>query len=403
MEKLNISKSQSALLSLLSSNLFGAPLNIEDDVDFSEVLAEGKAQAVTLCAFQNYKNLPLDEKTRADVQSSIKATTLANMLCFKNHTKLHAIMEKNNIPYCAIKGAASAHYYPAPLMRNMGDVDFFVTPDNLEKTLEIFSSMGFEKKGHNHRYHVSINKGNSHFEIHFKPIGAYEGEVGERVNECWSGILDSSRLIDDGVAQCKIPETFIHGFILLTHLQSHLLSEGVGLRHLCDWAVFANSFSNEEFVEIFEHRLKKVGIWRLAQLLSLASHKNFGMPLKEWMGDDFDTADALFYDMITGGNFGRKDGQRNYEGLFISDKKNRKAKKNRISHIFTSLNMIVEGHWKSAKKYKILYPIGWIFFSFRFLFRVICGKRKANVLSAYKNSGKRKELYESLNLFVPEE
>ena len=400
---MNISKSQSALLSLLGHNLFGAPLNLEENIDFSEVFCEGRAQAVVLCAFQNYKNLPIDEKTRADLQSYIKSITLTNMLCFKNHSRLHALMEKNDISYCAIKGAASAHYYPDPLMRSMGDVDFFVEGDDVDKALEIFDSMGFERSETNHRYHVSVSKGNSHFEVHFKPIGGYEGEVGERVQECWRGICDNSVMIDDEIVQCKIPDTFTHGFILLTHLQSHLLSEGVGLRHLCDWAVFANRFSNEEFVEIFEQKLKKVGIWRLAQLLSLASHRSLGMPYKAWMGEDFDTADALFYDIISGGNFGRKDMQRSYEGLFISDKNTRKAKGNRISHIFTSLNMIVDGHWKSAKKCKILYPVGWVFFSIRFLFRVICGKRKANVVSVYQNSGKRKELYESLNLFVPEE
>ena len=62
---MNMSKSQSALLSLLGHNLFGAPLTLEENVDFSEVFSEARAQAVVLCAFQNYKTLPLDEKTRA--------------------------------------------------------------------------------------------------------------------------------------------------------------------------------------------------------------------------------------------------------------------------------------------------------------------------------------------------
>lgn len=403
MKKINISKSQSALLSLLSHNLFGAPLSLESDIDWTEVYAEARAQAVVMAAFKNYRELGLQEEIAQHIQNELRRYTASNLSCLQNHTRLHLLMEKHEIPYCIIKGAASAYYYPDTLMRNMGDVDFFVYEKDKERALDIFKNLGFDFGNMNHRYHVSMKKGNFHTELHFKPIGAYEGEVGEKIEECWRGICDSSIFIDDKIVRCRIPDEFTHGFILLTHLQSHLLSEGVGLRHLCDWAVFANRFSSEEFVNIFEKKLKRVGIWRLAQLLSLAASRSIGMPCREWMGNDFDTADALVEDMLYGGNFGRKDMQRGYEGLFISDKKNRKAKQNRISHIFVSLNMIVDGHWKSAKKCKILYPIGWIFFSIRFLFRIICGKRKANVLSVYKNSGKRKELYESLNLFVPEE
>ena len=33
----------------------------------------------------------------------------------------------------------------------------------------------------------------------------------------------------------RIPAPFHHGLILLLHTVHHMLGEGIGLRHLCDW------------------------------------------------------------------------------------------------------------------------------------------------------------------------
>lgn len=247
-----------------------------------------------------------------------------------------------------------------------------------------------------------MQKGNAHFELHFKSIGGYEGQTGEMVEAYWRGLCEEAVIVNDGFSSYRIPSSFHHGFILLLHLQSHLLAEGVGLRHLCDWALFVNSFSNQAFQDIFETKLKKIGLWRLAQVLSLVAVVYMGMPYQVWMGDDKDAAEALLRDILYGGNFGRKDSQRAYEGLFISDKKNSRTSKKRISHVFSSLNRIVDIHWKIAKKIPIIYPLGWIFFSLRFLWRVLIGKRQMNLVDTYQKSGERKTLYDRLNIFEPE-
>lgn len=46
---------------------------------------------------------------------------------------------------------------------------------------------------------------------------------------------------------------------MLLHVAGHLINTGIGLRHLCDWAVFVAKFSDEGFCEMFEDKLKAVG------------------------------------------------------------------------------------------------------------------------------------------------
>ena len=403
MENQNFSVTQKTVLQLLGHNLFSAPFSPDPDTDWRAVLKESRIQAVGLMAFQNYSELPLDEELLVDIKKMIRVSAMNNIKCFQYHTHLHKLMTKNGISYCVLKGAASAHYYPDSLIRNMGDVDFFVPQHDVARAMEILIENGFERQPINHPIHAVFRNGKEHFEMHFKPIAIPEGSMGKVFMEYWKTICEDSVLLHDSLTECRIPDPFLHGFILLSHLQQHLLVEGIGLRHVCDWAVFVNSFSSENFVSLFEKRLKKVGLWRLAQLISLICSEYLGVTYQEWMGNDRETAKALLLDILSGGNFGRKDKQRAYEGFFISNHGKDGVKTNRIIQVFKSLNQLVDNYWKAAAKFPLLYPIGWIYFSIRYLIRVILGKRKLNLVDTYVKSGERKELYKKLNLFEPEE
>lgn len=398
----NFSKAQETLLSLLGQNLFSVPYTPASDTDWVEVIKESRAQSVLILAFKSNKDLALEADVREALQKRLKRSTMNNIKCFKNHAYLHSLMTKNNIPYCILKGAAAAFYYSEPLLRGMGDVDFYVHPDDIDRAMEVFVAEGFERKDKNHLYHIVLRKGDIHFEMHFEPISVPYGEVGDIYREYWKDIRESAAVVSDGLTEFKAPSTFHHGLITLAHIQHHLVAEGIGLRHLCDWAVFANSFSEEEFVSIFEERLKRIGLWRFACILSLAASEYIGMPYKKWMGDEHTLARELISDILLGGNFGRKDKQRKYEGMFISDRGKNGMDTNRFVQAFRSLNRIVRSYWKIVERIPLLYPIGWLYFSFRYLFRLITGKRKLDIANTYKQSGKRKEFYKQLRIFEPE-
>lgn len=398
----NIPIDQKIILGLLGKNLFARDFELPNDVDWASVAKESRAQTVFSIVFNNYKELPLPEELAAKVKTALMKHTLSNVECFKNHTYLHEIMTRNGISYCAVKGAVSASYYSDPLMRAMGDVDFYVHPDDIATARAVFEKEGFTFDKSNHTHHIGMYQGGKHFEMHFKPVAYHDGWIGEIFDEYWSDIRATATLSESTLASYMAPTKFHHGFILLTHLQHHLFHEGVGLRHFCDWAVFVNSFSNDEFLSIFEARLKRIGLFRLARLLSLGAVKHLGIAHREWMGEDYDTADELLLDIMYGGNFGRKDRRRVYEGMLICDRGAGNVQSGRFSILVSSMNRMVNYNWRSAKKFPILYPIGWAYFSLRYLFRVITGKRKLNLIDNYRKSGERKDKYAKLRVFEPE-
>ena len=400
---MDMTPEQKCLLSLIGHSLYSMPFEMPCGVDLRALMREANAQAVSSIAFKSYELIPLDDELSEAVKTTLMRHTLSNVECFKNHTYLHNLMQNNGVRYCIVKGAVSASYYPDPLSREMGDVDFYVHPDDFELACRVLKDDGFVFSNDDHPCHISMHNGRKHFELHFKPVAYSEGSVGDMILENWRDILERSSIKQDKLATYCAPSTFHHGFILLTHLQHHLFQEGIGLRHFIDWAVFVSSLSNDEFLTLFEARLKKIGLFRLAQLLCLGAVKHLGMPHSAWMGDDYETADELLNDILSGGNFGRKDRQRAFERLLICDRDSGDVKKPRIAQMFRSLNRIVDSHWKCAKKFPLLYPIGWIFFPARFFIRMLFGKRKLNVIDTYKKSGERKKKYSKIKAYDPEE
>ena len=403
MKKLNVTNEQKMLFNLIGHNLFSMPLEIIDNVDWNVVIKESIAQSLPLVAFKNYRELPIDEETASRLHLTLKKYATSNINGYKAHEYLHNLMAKNQVQYCIIKGVASAFRYPDPLLRSMGDVDFYVPAEYIDKAKEIFLADGFTFEDTNSPHHFGLIKGRLNMELHYMPIAIPNEKLKPIFLEYWSDICDRASLVKDVFSEYVLPSDFHHGFILITHFQLHLMPRGVGLRHACDWAVFANSFSNEEFIALFEEKLKRVGLWRLAQVLSLMFVDFCGMTYKPWMGDDHVAATALAEDIANGGNFGRRDDDRGFETLFLDDNRNKGKKETRILRLFESINEIIRRRWKAVEKCPILYIFGWIYLPIKYIIKVVIGKRKATVVKSYQKGKKRTELYNSLKIFETED
>lgn len=300
-------------------------------------------------------------------QRRSSAVIASNMQISYEHTELHGLLSENHIPYVILKGVASASYYPDPILRTMGDVDFLIRPTDVTKATALVESIGFVSEGDTGGKHIVFHRDSSVWEMHRCVNGVPENDAGKIIRTYLSDTIDTAVDYDEGNGIVKIPDSFHHGLILLLHTASHLTSEGVGLRHLCDWAVFVNHFTDEQFRFLFEEKLKACGLWRFAQLLSLVSAKYLKLPYQSWMGEAEDTIlEQLITDIMDGGNFGNKDGDRYRQIKYISNrgehtvdqksalrqlwdtigKKAKAANASRISVIADYARMVVSGERK---------------------------------------------------------
>lgn len=396
----NLTLAQQTLCALIAKNLFGKQCANFENVNFADIYRESRLQAVHMLAFENLNGFTPDEQLKAKIEKDVSLGMMNNLANMRAHSHLHKLMTENKISYVILKGAASAHYYPGPILRNMGDVDFYVDPENTEKAKEVLIKDGFTVRDMKNDHHLVLQKKAARFELHFKITGIPNGKMKGEVERKLSGILEMAQMKQDEFCTFYAPSDFHHGLIMLMHIQSHFGNTGIGLRHVCDWAVFVNHFSEEEFVSLFEQPLKEIGLWKLAQTMGLVCSMYIGLARKSWMGDDIDTATMLAEQIFETGNFGRKNPVASMEGFFVLKPEKGKGKKGRIKSVFDSANNLVAIKWPIAKKIPLLYPFGWIFYAGRYGFRVMIGKRKKLKMGKlYKNSKKRSLLHERLEIY----
>ncbi len=393
---------QETLLSILAKALFQHSKE-PVDTDWDQLLQEAKNQGVVQLAYNLIETcLPVDAKEQWN-RAVLPAIATNIRVCY-NHEMLHEWMTGAGIPYVVLKGCASAHYYPVPSYRTMGDVDFLVPTPFLEKASEVLISNGLKPWDEEHISHIVFRGPAMHFEMHFNVAGTPEGPAGEKVREYFKDIFDQSTVqkIDNGEA--VLPSHFHHGLVLLLHTCHHLTGEGVGLRHLCDWAVFENRFSDEEFRTVFEDRLKQIGLWKFAQVLTRISIKHLGAEPRIWASSEQPVDDMLLEDILASGNFGRKDTRRSGQAMLISNRgKDGIGRKGMLRVARDSADRIVYQKWPFARKVKILLPIGWLFFSGRRVIRELTGKRKkTDIRNMVAGAAQRRQLYQELHLYEKE-
>ena len=405
---------QSLLLQVISAALFGkkAP-NVAAD-RLIPLVDESKAQAVYPLAF-SVLDSQLQEKLTAEQYNECSEEffryAIAGTQNFAEHGELHELMIANNMPYVAMKGLASAMYYPDPSLRSMGDVDFLVEKENVSLAGKLLESIDFaiDHGEEDESKHIAYHRPPmSIWELHRTVNGIPNNEIGETIRTEIDRMIDNSELTEVDGSICRLPDKFHHGLIMLLHTASHLTSEGVGLRHLCDWVVFASALSDAEFREIFEKKLKSFGLWHFAQALTLLGIRYLGAPNRVWTLEaveshklDASTLEGLMNDILSGGNFGTKDMNRYREIKYISDRREGTIGKSGILRQgFNTMNAKVRRDYKTLGKHKALLPVGYIVESGKYIGMLITGKRKSSgTKQMLKEAAERKRIYSSLNLF----
>lgn len=398
-----MTETQTTLLKLLSKALFHQSVEVPD-INWSDLRREATNHAVLLIAYDalDKSNLPAGEGKQW--QDCAFAMLSNNMRVIYSHRLLHDWLTSEEIPYVILKGCSSAFYYPQPLYRSMGDIDFLVPKEQLERASNVLINQGLKQWKTNHPAHIVYSAQGMDYEMHFDLAGMPTGNAGVLISKYLEDIFSKASIQLIGSEECVLPSAFHHGLIILLHTIHHMTGEGVGLRHVCDWAVFENLFSDAEFRDMFEEKLKAVGLWRFAQILTKISIKYLGADEKEWASSDEHLADMLMEDILAGGNFGRKDHIRSMQTMLISDRgKDGIGNRGMVAQFIRSINEIVTLKWPRAKNNKLLLIVGVLFFGTRRLVREMLGKREQTKMKELvTGAANRRLLYQNLQLYVRE-
>ena len=392
---------ESVILSSLASELFQRPSEFPEVTDWDAVLSESIKQAVFPLVFNTVRDrLPDDVKRKWETKFLQNVAT--NIRVTAAHTDLHKVLTEHDVPYVILKGVASSKYYPCPELRMMGDVDFLVDASDLERCGTALVDHGIMRKDDGtHKYHRTYSRRSIEYELHWVVPGT-PVVGGEKIQKYCSDIIQEAVRFSGLSGDCIVPSDFHHGLILLLHTAAHLTTEGIGLRHLCDWAVFSEKLSEEDFFEAFEKCLKEIGLWKLARVLTMMSAKYLGATPKQWAAGVEDALlVSLMDDIWNGGNFGEKDPQRKaHSVLMIDAETHRIENRGRLRALAAAVDRKAKLYHPSLANSVILRPLAWAAVCWRYSRLAIQGKRPWMTFGRDEKIAKqRKELFSELELF----
>ena len=385
------------ILNMLKKELFNKDSVVAENFQWEDLWQEAQLQSVSTLVYSGATKLGIEDET-SKKKSALQL--LRNSNSFMNHIKIATILNNAGIDYLILKGVISASHYPDPYIRPMGDTDVLVKKEDFETAKNLFIENGLKtNKGDavidEQHHHIDFIFNKQRVELHYALPGIPKNIMTEKIHTLTDNVFEEAKYYDTIYGKIKGPADFHHGLIMLLHMQEHMQKGGMGLRHLCDWAVFVNSFTEEEFKNIFEEKLKSIGLWHFACLLSQTS-SFLGLPQKQWMGNDGEVSEKLLEDIISCGNFGRKDIKRVESQKYVPVVGNKKKKKSQVGqYIDYGINTTME-IWPFYKKHKWLIPIGFTAYCIRTGYRLLTKKSKIYDLS---ENNKIYDLYSQLKLF----
>ena len=382
------------------------------DFDFSAldaeewqcVYSECQKQAISLLCFEGLKGFEnyVPENIYSKWVNYCLIKTVLNMKILESQNILVKILASKNIDYLILKGASSASYYPNPELRCFGDIDFLIDIKNWDIVKQYFIDNGYRVSNDEHYYHSTFVKGYSVFEMHKQIGGIPNGPQGDAISAYISNALERYELV--GEPHFRKPDDALHGIIIVLHTVHHLLSKGLGLRHLCDWACFVKNthkmhfWQNELLV-----KFKDFGIYKFVSELTYVSVKYLGIDKPEWLveySDEF--ADELFGIFFKSGNFGSKNVHmaKSY-GMFYKGDINLTLCKKTINMI-RALNETNEKLYPVLKKVKVFYPFIMIWRVLKYLLLQVQGKRPS-LIKVSRYTDLKNEFYLKWKLFTTDE
>lgn len=396
---------QNMLLASAAKSLTGRPLPRPiPQPDWQKLARETRLQAMPLVVLDGLKGQRILMEAAGErlVRLGVSATG-NNMRIGYDQQLLVKLLKEHQISYVILKGEASAAYYPDPSLRALGDVDFLVDPRDMEKVSQILQQAGFQRSHENHICHQVFTLGKSALEMHFSVPGVPNGKPGEQIRDYLSDLLSQAVMVSGENGSFCAPAPYHHGLILLMHMQHHMLGEGIGLRHLCDWGCFVERTWKESFwQERLLPLLQQVGLLTYAGAMTATAELAFGTACPQWAQEGRPLAKEILADILSGGNFGRKDPDRAASGVMISNRGKDGTRHGRLYYLYKALREAVREQHPKANRYPVLLPFYMLYRTCRYLLRSMRGERPG-LRKMAAAAMERKSLYARLHIYEGKE
>ena len=322
-----MTKPQQQFLELLRSGLWGKPADANlflGEIDWKTILRLATEQTVQVLVANGIETLPKElwpPKVVIFKLMEIKTKTakmhlLLNSVLAKITTALNA----EGIPSVLLKGQGLAQNYLIPESRICGDIDLYVGEENVDKAYDIIAVLSNEPidlkaKSSNEEKHREITIEGVVVEIHKKAISTYSHRQ-TRLQSTWTNDKLNLHFQDGKLPSMEfnsvavnIPSANFNAVFILYHAAHHMIQGGIGLRQICDWAMYLTKHHaeiNQKELKATLRRFNMISVWKefgrfAINVLGLDPRH---LPLAPQKTDSNKKTELILIDIFANGNFG---------------------------------------------------------------------------------------------------
>lgn len=245
-----------------------------------------------------YENLALVEE--------VKRTNTRTNICMG---ELINILKRQDIDYRVFKGQVVASSYPNPTIRQSGDIDIWVPADKQKPFLDIIeATLSKDIKRYGSEIHIEFEWRGVPIEVHQRLTSF----VRKRHQAFFNQLLntDGGMVVMVDGNEVKTLNPTLNALYIFIHLFFHLVTEGVGLRHLCDWMMWLHKYNGEINRKELESHLRNLDLTKAYRVIGAILVDNLGLPEDDFpleiTENDRKKSKKVLKDIMANGNFGHK-------------------------------------------------------------------------------------------------
>lgn len=269
-------KKYKAFFALLRAGLWGITPDPAFFVSLTEMqwrslVAMAQKQAVIGLIYAGISRLP--KKLMPNQQLLLRLYGFSEQIR-KSNAKVVAVaqevcgwFEAEGLEPIILKGLSVGTFYAEPDLRQSGDLDLFFHRD-YDKVVDIVQRRGIT---------VELDKNHDKFwyqgvliELHSRPFRTLYPISDLELSPVWQ---------ETAVGRYRVLNFKANALLLLLHPAKHFMNEGLGLRQVCDWAIFLKRYEDApELLEVFAE-MKKQGAARFITELTNLAISELGLEL----------------------------------------------------------------------------------------------------------------------------
>lgn len=211
------------------------------EADWKEIYAIAKKQCLVGVLFDGIKKLPA-EHVGMEKDLLLQWMAVSQMLEKANVRLNDAAIQvsewfrKKGFRTCILKGQGNALMYPNPYSRTPGDIDIWVEGGD-KRVISFVRSISPPEKACYHHIEFPSYKG-VEVEVHYRPSFLLCFWHNRKLQKYYERVKEkqfSHRVMLGEQGEIAIPTAEFNLIFQLTHIFSHLMNEGIGLRQLVDY------------------------------------------------------------------------------------------------------------------------------------------------------------------------